>query len=85
MIHEATHAWQESFAVEQAGKDAMTLSWLSRYNKGLERQAIDVTQSAHDSGRIRLSPDAYRRQITMNRAANAGGMDSPIVLRGRIP
>jgi hypothetical protein len=80
MIHEGTHAWQESLAVQQLGENVKTTAWFAKYFNGLERQAIDRSQAAHDSGRIRLSGDGSRRQISNYRGANSGGLDSPIVL-----
>jgi len=77
MIHEATHAWQESVAVGyvvhpgQPG-DPSSASWDEKYANGRERQAVDIALAADASGRIHMSSD-LRDHLEDYRNEHEGG------------
>lgn len=84
MIHEATHAWQESVALDQVGPEVMTPKWFVPHHAGIERQALDVMERENIRGRLELSLRA-KDDIEEYRAKFPLGIDSPFILPNGVP
>ena len=88
MIHEATHAWQESVArtfVISPGQptDPASLSWFAKYLGGIERQADDRALDADAKGRLNMS-GGLSTYFTVHKAS-ASGPDFPYPIPPNVP